>query len=144
MNSRCQVDLIDMQFQAEEGYTFVTVYQDHLTKFVSLRPLQSNRAEEIAFQPTDIFLTFGVPCVLHSDNGRVCEICDNGDLYIVARVKDRSRQTATQPKPRFCRTSQPRHTEYVGFMDGRQPYHELVKWSPLCAMYEEQSLSFRD
>jgi hypothetical protein len=43
MNSRCQVDLIDMQSQTEEGYKFITVYQDHLTKFVLLRPLQSKR-----------------------------------------------------------------------------------------------------
>ena len=36
MNSRCQVDLIDMQSQADEGYKFIMVYQDHLTNFVLL------------------------------------------------------------------------------------------------------------
>jgi hypothetical protein len=57
------------------------VYQDHLTNFVLLQPLQSKRAEKIAFQLTDIFLTFGAPCILHSDNGRefvnsvIKEIC---------------------------------------------------------------------
>ena len=81
MNSRCQVDLIDMQSQADQGYTFVMVYQDHLTKSVLLHPLQSKGAEEIAFQLSDIFLTFGAPCILHSDNGRefvnsvITEIC---------------------------------------------------------------------
>jgi hypothetical protein len=70
MNSCCQLDLIDMQSQADERYKFIMVYQDHLTNFVLLRPLQSKRAEEIAFQLTDIFLTLGVPCILHSDNGR--------------------------------------------------------------------------
>lgn len=70
MNSRCQVDLIDMQSQQDHGFKFIMVYQDHLTKFVLLRSLQSKRAEEVAYQLTDIFLTFGAPCILHSDNGR--------------------------------------------------------------------------
>ncbi|XP_039303442.1 KRAB-A domain-containing protein 2-like [Solenopsis invicta] len=70
MNSRCQVDLIDMQSQADEQFKFIMVYQDHLTKFILLRALQSKRAEEVALQLTDIFLTFGAPCILHSDNGR--------------------------------------------------------------------------
>lgn len=70
MNSRCQVDLIDMQSQEDQRFKFIMVYQDHLTKFVLLRPLQSKRAEEVAHQLADIFLTFGAPCILHSDNGR--------------------------------------------------------------------------
>lgn len=47
MNSRCQVDLIDLQSQADNQYKFIMVYQDHLTKFVLLRPLTSQRAEEV-------------------------------------------------------------------------------------------------
>ncbi|XP_060809059.1 KRAB-A domain-containing protein 2-like [Amyelois transitella] len=70
MNSRCQVDLIDMQSQEDRGHKFIMVYQDHLTKFVILRPLTSKRATEVAYQLMDIFLTFGAPCILHSDNGR--------------------------------------------------------------------------
>ncbi|KAJ8946081.1 hypothetical protein NQ314_008981 [Rhamnusium bicolor] len=70
MNSRCQVDLIDMQSQQDHGFKYIMVYQDHLTKFVLLGSLQSKRAEEVAYQLTDIFLTFGAPCILHSDNGR--------------------------------------------------------------------------
>ncbi|KMQ82993.1 krab-a domain-containing protein 2-like protein [Lasius niger] len=59
-----------MQSQADEQFKFIMVYQDYLTKFVLLRALQSKRAEEIALQLSDIFLTFGAPCILHSDNGR--------------------------------------------------------------------------
>ena len=41
--SRGQVDLIDMQASGETNlpYNFLLVYQDHLTKFVVLRPLKS-------------------------------------------------------------------------------------------------------
>lgn len=70
MNSRCQVDLIDMQSQADEQYKFILVYQDHLTKFVQLRPLKSKRAEEVAYVLLDIFTIFGAPSILQSNNGR--------------------------------------------------------------------------
>lgn len=48
-NSRCQVDLIDMQTQADNDSKFIMVYQDHLTKFVILRPLKTKRAEEVTY-----------------------------------------------------------------------------------------------
>ena len=55
MNSHCQVDLTAMQSQADHEFKFIMVYQDHLTKFVLQRALQSKRAEEVAYQLTDIF-----------------------------------------------------------------------------------------
>lgn len=70
INCRCQIDLIDYQPQPDGEYKFVMVYQDHLTKFVMLRPLMSKRAEEVAHHLTDIFLIFGGPCILQSDNGK--------------------------------------------------------------------------
>lgn len=38
--SRGQVDLIDMQSLAESSYKWITVYQDHLTKFCVMRALE--------------------------------------------------------------------------------------------------------
>ena len=67
--SRSQVDLIDMQSSAHSQYRWIMVYQCHLTKFCILRPLHSKRAAEVAFQLLDIFLLFGAPCILQSDNG---------------------------------------------------------------------------
>lgn len=46
------------------------VYQDHLTKFVLLRPLKIKRPEEVASHLLDIYTTFGAPAILQSDNGR--------------------------------------------------------------------------
>jgi len=45
-------------------------YQDHLTKFVILKPLKTKRVEEIAYNLMEIYTTFGAPAILHSDNGR--------------------------------------------------------------------------
>jgi len=40
MNSRCPVDLIDMQSEPDGYYRFIMNYQDHLTKFTIRRPLK--------------------------------------------------------------------------------------------------------
>ena len=69
-NSRCQVDLIDFQSHPDKEYKFIMVYQDHLTKFVVLRPLKSKTAEEVAYNLIDIFTLLGAPSILQSDNGR--------------------------------------------------------------------------
>ena len=48
MNSRAQVDLIDMQSQPDGDLKWILVYQDHLKKFVQLRPVPTERAPKIA------------------------------------------------------------------------------------------------
>ncbi|XP_064094340.1 KRAB-A domain-containing protein 2-like [Macrobrachium nipponense] len=58
-----------MQSCAKGKYKWIIVYQDHLTKYCILCPLTSKRAAEIAFQLMDIFLMFGAPQILQSDNG---------------------------------------------------------------------------
>lgn len=70
MNSRCQVDLIDMQAKCEREFCFIMVYQDYQTKFIQLRPLKTNCVEEVAKNLIDIFCIFGAPMILQSDNGR--------------------------------------------------------------------------
>ena len=70
MNSSSQVDLIDMQSQAEGEFKGILVYQDHLTKFVQLRATKSKLASEVAYHFQDIFCIFGAPAILQSDNGR--------------------------------------------------------------------------
>ena len=70
MNFRAQVELIYMQSQPDGDLKWVHVYQDHLTKFVQLRPVTSKRAPEIAYQLPDIFSIFGAPSILQIDNGR--------------------------------------------------------------------------
>lgn len=70
MNERCQVDLVDMQSNADGAYKFIMVYQDHLTKFCIIRPLKTKTAAEVAREVLDIFCIFGAPSIMQSDNGR--------------------------------------------------------------------------
>ncbi|XP_071052347.1 KRAB-A domain-containing protein 2-like [Onthophagus taurus] len=74
LNSRCQVDLIDFQSHPDGNYKFIMVYQDHMTKFVVLKPLETKRADEVALHILEIFLLFDDPTILQSDNGR--EFCN--------------------------------------------------------------------
>ncbi|XP_022909346.2 uncharacterized protein [Onthophagus taurus] len=59
-----------MQSQADGEFKFIMVYQDHPTKFLQLRALETKRAEEVAYHLLDVFTIFGAPCILHTDNGR--------------------------------------------------------------------------
>ncbi|XP_064122493.1 KRAB-A domain-containing protein 2-like [Macrobrachium nipponense] len=69
LNSRGQVDLVDMQSSPQAQFKWIMVHQCHLTKFVILRPLTSKRVAEVAFQLLNIFLLFGAPAIFQSDNG---------------------------------------------------------------------------
>lgn len=59
MNSRCQVDLSDMQSQPDHDYKFVLMYQDHVTKTEHLWPLKHKRVEEAAHTLLDAFTVLG-------------------------------------------------------------------------------------
>ncbi|XP_008061971.1 SCAN domain-containing protein 3 [Carlito syrichta] len=69
VNSRCQVDLIDMQLNPDGEYKFIMHYQDLRTKLSFLRSLKSKRPKEVAHALLDIFTTVGTPSVLQSNNG---------------------------------------------------------------------------
>ena len=53
-----------------QTFNFPMVYQDHLTKFVVLLPLQRKSADEVVNHLLDIFSLFGFSHILQSDNGR--------------------------------------------------------------------------
>ena len=70
LNSRAQVDLVCFESEKDGDFKYILTYQDHLSKFVSLRALKTKRAQEVAYHLIEIFCVFGAPCVLQSDNGR--------------------------------------------------------------------------
>ena len=68
--NRGHVNTIDFKQQPNRGYSYVLYYYDHKTRFNSLRPLHSTEPAEIAVQLFDVFSIFGVPRILHSNNGK--------------------------------------------------------------------------
>lgn len=155
MNSRCQIDLIDMQAQPDGNYKFILVYQDHLTKFVNLRPLSNKRAEEVAYVLLDTYIyIFGAPAILQSDNGRefsnkiVEELCSMWKDLKIVHGKSRHSQSqgsverANQDIENMLGTwLQDNKTKkwsegikFVQFMKNRS-FHHGIKSSPYEAMF---------
>lgn len=48
----------------DHDYKYILHYQNHLTKFVILRPMQTKTAKEVAHIVLDIFYILGAPSVL--------------------------------------------------------------------------------
>ncbi|XP_058789958.1 KRAB-A domain-containing protein 2-like [Phymastichus coffea] len=154
MNSRCQVDLIDMQSQPDRVFKFIMVYQDHLTKFVQLRPLMCKKADLVAYHLLDIFLTFGAPSILQSDNGMefcakiIEETCSLWPELKIVHGKPRHSQSqgsverANQDIENMLSCWQKENNttrwaeglRFVQFMKNRA-YHSGIKCSPYEAMF---------
>ena len=69
-NDRGQVDMIDFQSLPHRNFKYVMHYQDYLSKNSILRPLTTKRVSEVACHLLQIFIDFGAPAILQSDNGR--------------------------------------------------------------------------
>ena len=71
LNDRGQVDLVDFQTWSDRSNSYILHYIEYLTKYHILRPLKSKTVIEVARKLLHIFLDFGAPHVLQSNNG--CE-----------------------------------------------------------------------
>ncbi|XP_045426183.1 KRAB-A domain-containing protein 2 [Lemur catta] len=69
VDSRCQIEILDMQSNADGEFKFILYYQDYLTKFIILRPLKTKQTHEVVSVLLDIFTILGTPSVLESDSG---------------------------------------------------------------------------
>lgn len=153
-NSRAQVDLIDLQSNPDDGYKHIMVYQDHLTKFCSLRPLKTKTAEEVVMKVSSLFATFGAPSILHSDNGRefanklLTDLCARWPGTIIVHGKPRHSQSqgsverANQCIEKImagCMKTEPK-TGWTKLLDRVQymkntSYHSGIKMTPYEAMF---------
>ena len=76
VHERMQVDLIDMQSDPDGEFNYILNMQDHLSKFVHLRPIKQKTAVEVSEVILDIFLTTnGAPKILQCDNGGEFDNC---------------------------------------------------------------------
>lgn len=100
VNVHGQVDLINMQSYHDGEYKFILNYQDHLSKFVTLRALKTKTAAEVTYNLIDIFCTFGAPSILQSDNGREFVNCIIDELKnmwpLLKIVHGKPRQSQSQ------------------------------------------------
>lgn len=75
---RCQVDIIEMRKEQDEEYRFIMNYQEYITRFTVLRPLETDSVEEISRELLSIFGHYGAPYFLTSNKGRdfCIEVCE--------------------------------------------------------------------
>lgn len=65
------IDFIGPFPRSSLGNTFIFIVLDHLTKFVLLKPMaKANSKNVIKFLESEVFHKFGVPQLVHSDNGK--------------------------------------------------------------------------
>lgn len=68
---RIYIDLLGPYPRSKMGNTMILIVLDQLTKFVLLKPLRTGSADSIiSYLRHEIFHGFGVPEVIHSDNGK--------------------------------------------------------------------------
>jgi hypothetical protein len=76
-----KIDIIEMNEQQDGEYKLILGYQDHLTKFVLLRPLESSRCEKVSYVLLEIYSMFGAFSIFRNESGHefsrklVEEIC---------------------------------------------------------------------
>uniref|UniRef100_A0A8C4SWK5 Integrase catalytic domain-containing protein n=1 Tax=Erpetoichthys calabaricus TaxID=27687 RepID=A0A8C4SWK5_ERPCA len=139
-NSRCQVNLIDYQSQPDLKFKFLLVYKDHLTKFVVLKPLTSKRAGEVAYNLLDIFLLFGAPSILHSDNRHesiyIKSLCVHNTVTHITLWPE-IKMVNGKPRHSQSQGSVERWSEGVRFVQfmKNHGYHSAIKRSPYEAMF---------
>ncbi|XP_060873880.1 KRAB-A domain-containing protein 2-like [Metopolophium dirhodum] len=127
LNSRCQVAFVDMQTCKDGEFKCILNYQDHLTKCIQLRPLKSKTAEEVAHHLLNIFLIFGAPNILHSDNERefvnkvISELCSMWDGVKIVHGKPRHSQTQGSIE----RTNQ----DFQNILRAMMEDNDTTKWS---------------
>lgn len=65
------MDFIGPFPRSKQGNSFIFIVLDHLTKFVVLKPMRNaTSANVIKFLESEIFHKFGVPQMVHTDNGK--------------------------------------------------------------------------
>lgn len=67
--TRVQVDLTYMGSIPDGGYKWICHARDHFTKFSWTSPLKSKSTSEVAKTLYNIFIVFGAPLILQTDNG---------------------------------------------------------------------------
>ena len=75
--TRVEADFIHMGILEGEVYRYVCHARDHFTKWLWAVPLKTKEAKEVVQVLRRIFLLFGPPAVLNTDNNTVYWPCNS-------------------------------------------------------------------
>lgn len=112
------VDYIGPFLRSKRGYTFILIITDWLTKFTILKPLRkAESGVTIKCLEEDIFLTFGVPQILISDNGKQFtskQFVKFLEMYSVRHMKNANYHAQHNPSERVNRVINACIRAYIG------------------------------
>lgn len=93
---------------------------------MNIRPLKSKMANEVAVEVMKIFLIFGAPYILQSDNGRgfTPKVIEE----LITMWPDCKHGRSRRPETRQCRTQQSGRGKYDKFLDVGRKFNELIRW----------------
>ena len=84
---RIAVDIIDACDPTPDGYRYILVIADYFSKWTEAFPIKDKCADTVADVLVDkIILRFGMPLVIHSDQGREFENGPNEIIVHIARM----------------------------------------------------------
>ena len=90
---RVYIDFLGKYPRSKSGNCYIFIVVDALTKFVFLKAMSDASSKKvIQFLISEIFLKFGVPEVIHSDNGK--QFCSNEYKNMIATYKIQDSKTA--------------------------------------------------
>lgn len=112
------VDYIGPFLRSKRGYSYILIITDWLTKFTILKPLRkAETGVTIKCLEEDVFLTFGVPQVLISDNGvqfKSKQFVKFLDSYSVRHMKNANYFAQHNPSERVNRVINACIRAYIG------------------------------
>ena len=70
LGSYCDGDILDVCDPTPDGYCYILVIADYFSKWTEAFPIRNKCADTVADILVKIILRFGMPLVIHSDQGR--------------------------------------------------------------------------
>ena len=138
------VDVLEVPISTSQN-RYLLVFQDYFTKWPEAIPLHNQTAESVTQATIKVFATYGIPDILHSDQGRNFESALLNKT-LQAFGTDKSRTTAYHPQgdgmvERFNRSLLQLLRSYVETKDDWEMYLPLVLFAYRTASHASTGLS---
>ena len=134
---RIAMDILDVCDPTPDGYRYILVIADYFSKWTEAFPIKDKCADTVADVLVDkIILRFGMPLVIHSDQGREFE---NGLMKSLCTFLGCVKMHTAPYHPEFNRTCLMMLSMFVN--DQRDNWHEFVMHAYRTSVHESTGYS---
>lgn len=126
-NYRVKISFIDFRSRPDGEYNWALVHENCATKFLLLRPLKEKDSTEVAWILFDIFLTFGIPSELTSNDE---DEFWRDTQYTLGKILPDSYFTYIQNRdPEFLASEEKHNAEILEMVETWMQERDSPKWS---------------